>query len=67
MSFFPAAEVVEKEGIISKSSVTLSPTLSPSFSDEDSINSPNTIVNHDFQLGDFFAWDAQQLLLATTL
>lgn len=39
-----------------------SPMLSPSFSsDEDSVYSPSTIVNQDFQLDDLFDWDGQQL------
>jgi len=66
LSLFPAAEVVKEDEIIKQrrdllqvSAPTLpSPMLSPSFSsDEDSVYSPSTVVNQDFQLDDLFNWD----------
>jgi len=76
--FFPAAEVAKQDennqyGIdllvpTTTSTITKlpSPMLSPSFSsDEDSVYSPNTIVNQDFQLDDLFDWDGQQQVVNT--
>jgi len=76
--FFPAAEVVKQNDSLKQrrdllvpntTSVTQlpSPILSPSFSsDEDSVYSPSTIVNQDFQLDDLFDWDGQQQVAMTT-
>lgn len=66
--FFPAAEVVgQAESTKQRTDLLLlpSPMLSPSFSsDEDSVYSPNTLVQ-DFQLDDLFDWDGQQQSLGT--
>lgn len=66
--FFPAAEVVEQaESTKQRRDLLLlpSPMLSPTFSsDEDSVYSPNTLVQ-DFQLDDLFDWDGQQQPLGT--
>lgn len=75
--FFPAAEVVKQNDslkqrrdlLVPNTTTTTqlpSPILSPSFSsDEDSVYSPSTIVNQDFQLDDLFDWDGQQQVAMT--
>lgn len=76
--FFPAAEVAKQDEnnqygrdllvptTTSTAAKLPSPMLSPSFSsDEDSVYSPNTIVNQDFQLDDLFDWDGQQQVVNT--
>lgn len=76
--FFPAAEVVGQDESLKQRRDLLvphtttatqlpSPMLSPSFSsDEDSVYSPSTIVNQDFQLDDLFDWDGQQQVAMST-
>ena len=76
--FFPAAEaVIQDESLKQRRDLLVpnttsamplpSPILSPSFSsDEDSVYSPSTIVNQDFQLDDLFDWDGQQQVAMTT-
>lgn len=66
--FFPAAEAVNQDQNTSSRTTELTtattpgcPTLSPCFSsDDESVHSPNTIVNQDFQLDDLFDWEGQQ-------
>jgi hypothetical protein len=66
-SFKPRRDLLEpavdsNNSSIAQSTKLPSPLLSPSFSsDEDSVYSPSTIVNQDFQLDDLFDWDGQQL------